>query len=162
MDEWKGYHTVYVIPVNPQYRSRPTSIHGFGGGHDPVGFALNGVKFDPPAPIEAIIKAHTIAPFDDAGGHVNPFAGYHYHAATGQTKEIAQPDGHAPLIGYALDGFAIYAHLDESGKASEDLDECSGHYDDVRGYHYHVGAAGDNQIIGAFRGIPGTVEIIKK
>ncbi|QDS91802.1 hypothetical protein FF011L_05370 [Roseimaritima multifibrata] len=159
--EWKSYHNVYVIPVSPVYRSVTTDFHRVGDGHSPVGVAFNGVKYDPPAPIHMIIKAHTIAPFDHSGGHVNPHAGYHYHAATGKTKEIEQSDGHSPLIGYALDGFGIYAHLDTVGKEPEGLDECSGHYDDVRGYHYHAGAAGDNQIIGAFRGIAGSAEIVK-
>ena len=159
--EWKSYHNVYVIPVNPVYRSVATDSHRVDGGHGPLGVAFNGVKYDPPAPIEMIIKAHTIAPFDHSGGHVNPHAGYHYHAATGKTKEIEQADDHAPLIGYALDGFGIYAHLDKNEKEPIDLDECSGHYDDVRGYHYHAGAAGDNQIIGAFRGIAGSASVVK-
>ena len=53
--------------------------------------------------------------FDDAGGHINVNQGYHYHAATGLSYSIAQPDGHAPLIGYALDGHAIYDLLDAEG-----------------------------------------------
>ncbi|QDU80115.1 hypothetical protein Pla110_18370 [Polystyrenella longa] len=159
--EWQSNHNVYVIPVNPVYRSVATDFHSVGDGHGPVGVAFNGVKYDPPAPIHMIIKAHTIAPFDHSGGHVNPNAGYHYHAATGKTKEIEQDDEHAPLIGYALDGFGIYAHLDKNEKESADLDECSGHYDAVRGYHYHASAAGDNQIIGAFRGIAGSASVVK-
>lgn len=159
--EWKNNHNVFVIPVNPVYRSVTTNPHRVGDGHGPVGVALNGVKYDPPAPIHMIIKAHTIAPFDHSGGHANPHAGYHYHAATGKTKEIEQSDGHAPLIGYALDGFGIYAHLDKDGNEPKQLDECQGHYDDVRGYHYHVSAAGGNQIIGAFRGIAGSSRVVK-
>ena len=49
---------------------------------------------------------------------------------------------------------------DKDGKEPMELDECSGHYDDVRGYHYHASAAGDNQIIGAFRGIAGSASIV--
>ena len=109
--------------------------------------------------VENIIDAHTIAPFDHAGGHINPHEGYHYHAATGRTKEVAQPDGHSPMIGYALDGFGIFAHLDPAGNAPVALDECGGHYDGTRGYHYHAGSPGSNQIIGAFRGQAGTVTV---
>ena len=155
VDEWQDDETVYVIPVNPVYRTRTTRLTRGG-----IGVAFNGVNFDPPAPLHAIIAAHTIAPFDHSGGHVNPHEGYHYHAATGNTKEIEQPDGHAPMIGYALDGFGLFAHLDEEGNTADDLDECGGHYDDVRGYHYHAGPAGDNQIFRAFRGIPGTIETV--
>ena len=46
-----------------------------------VGLALNGVKFDASAPVDAILSAHTLAPFDDFGGHVNPHVGYHYHVS---------------------------------------------------------------------------------
>lgn len=146
-------------------QGRPTSPDGRSGGGAPqggpglnaLGIAFNGVEFAPPAPVEAILGAHTIAPFDDAGGHLNPHDGYHYHAVTGHTKEIAQPDGHAPMIGYAMDGFGLYAHANADGSIPGDLDECGGHRDTVRGYHYHVGAAGSNQIIKAFRGTPGTM-----
>ena len=34
----------------------------------------------------------------------------------------------------------------------QDLDECRGHYDEVRGYHYHVDAAGNNNFINCFSG----------
>lgn len=143
--------TTYVIPVQPVLRVAPTPAR-----HGAVGVAFNGVNFDPPAPLHAILAAHTIAPLDDSGGHLNPHSGYHYHAATGHTKEVAQADGHAPMLGYALDGFAIYAHMDENGEAPQDLDECGGHTDAVRGYHYHAGSPGSNRILTAFRGVPGT------
>jgi hypothetical protein len=28
------------------------------------------------------------------------------------------------------------------------LDDCGGHYDEIRGYHYHVAAAGSNSFFG--------------
>ncbi len=143
--------TTYVIPVTPIYSETPNRF-----AHGAIGLAFNGVHYDPPAPTDAILRAHTLAPLDPSGGHLNPYEGYHYHAVMGNTKEIAQADGHAPQIGYALDGFAIFAHLDEEGKPAVGLDECGGHADDVRGYHYHAGAAADNQILKAYRGVPGT------
>ena len=78
--------------------------------------------------------------------------GYHYHAATGVSKEIPQEDGHAPMIGYAMDGFGLYAQLNVDGKEPQDLDDCRGHYDEIRGYHYHVDAAGNNNFINCFSG----------
>ncbi len=139
--------STFVIPVNPIYQK---SSQRFGRGG--IGLAFNGVKFDPPAPTHAILAAHTIAPLDDHGGHVNPHGGYHYHAVTGSTKEIEQKDNHAPMIGYAIDGFGIYALLDKKGNKPEELDECGGHSDEERGYHYHAGAPGDNQIIKCLHG----------
>lgn len=142
-----------LLPVTPVALSRSEELDRMGK----VGVALSGVVFDPPAPTEAILAAYTIAAFDDCGGHVNLGTGYHYHAATGCSTERAQADGHAPLIGYALDGYGMYAMLDEGGAESADLDACRGHTDDTRGYHYHVASAGENSFIGCFHGEQGEV-----
>lgn len=115
--------------------------------------ALNGVELANSAPTHAILGAHTLAPFDDCGGHINLHEGYHYHAVTsGCLAEVAQPDGHAGLIGYAMDGFAIHAMTGPDGAEPTDLDECRGHTDGVRGYHYHASGAGMNQILSCFAG----------
>ncbi len=60
-----------VEPVQQHTRSRATP---------PLGVTFNGVRIDAAAPVDAILGAYTIAAFDDCGGHVNPFDGYHYHA----------------------------------------------------------------------------------
>ncbi|MFD1550832.1 hypothetical protein DNU06_05475 [Putridiphycobacter roseus] len=151
---FKDQVTTYVIPVKPQYLNVTQHL-----GHGGLGLAFNGVKFDPPAPTELILAAHTIAPLDDHGGHVNPHGGYHYHAVTGGTKEIEQTDYHAPIIGYAIDGFGIYALKDKAGNLPIGLDECGGHQDDIRGYHYHAGEPGGNQIIKCLHGLPGYTEV---
>jgi len=123
-----------------------------GGGPTPRGIAFNGVIFDAPAPLHIILKGYTIPPIDHAGGHINLDSGYHYHAATGVSKKIHQHDKHAPMIGYAMDGFGLYAQLNNDNKEPDDLDDCRGHYDDIRGYHYHVDAAGNNNFIDCFTG----------
>ncbi len=145
----------WLIPITPVLQNSPTYFTmGPGGGDVPStrGLALNGIEFSAPAPVNNILGAYTLAPFDDAGGHINVHQGYHYHAATGVSFSIAQSDGHAPLIGYALDGYGIYALLDEGGNETTDLDDCRGHYDEVRGYHYHVDAAGNNNFINCLQG----------
>ncbi|PNW30295.1 YHYH protein [Formosa algae] len=116
------------------------------------GLAFNGVVFNAPAPTDNILSAYTIAPFDDAGGHINLNEGYHYHAATGVSKKIEQEDDHSAMIGYAFDGYGIYGNTDANGKEYTDLDESRGHYDKVRGYHYHVDQAGNNNFIDGLRG----------
>ena len=147
-----GVPQEYLIPKFPVMGNNTTEIDGRGS----VGLALNGVYFEGPAPLNAIISAYTIAAFDDCGGHVNLAAGYHYHAATGCTESIAQCDDHAPLIGYARDGFGIYAMTDANGVEADGLDECRGQFDDVRGYHYHAASPGENMFIGCFKGLLAT------
>lgn len=145
----------WLIPVTPVLQSSPVFFAtGPGGGNVPStrGVALNGIEFSAPAPVNNILGAYTLAPFDDAGGHINVHQGYHYHAATGLSFSIEQSDGHAPLIGYAMDGHGIYSRTDEDGNEPTDLDACRGHYDDLRGYHYHVDAAGNNNFINCLQG----------
>ena len=148
----------YTIPVTPVKLDAPVNFGmmgppGMGGGGPTVrGVAFNGVRYDAPAPTNAILGAYTLAPFDDAGGHINLAAGYHYHAATGLSTQIAQNDDHAAMIGYAMDGHGIYAQLDANGNEPTDLDECRGHYDDVRGYHYHIDAPGNNNFLNCLHG----------
>lgn len=151
---YKNQTTTYTIPITPTYVSSTKRL-----GKNGIGLAFNGVNFDSPAPTHAILAAHTIAPLDDHGGHVNPHGGYHYHAATGSTKEIEQTDHHSPMIGYAIDGFGIYALSDHKTRKPTDLDECGGHSDEKRGYHYHAGEPGSNQIIKCLHGIPGLMRV---
>lgn len=140
-------HT-YYIPVTPVKLDESQVANGTRG------LALNGVIFEGPAPVEAILSAYTIAAFDNAGGHINPFEGYHYHTSTGMSKTIEQDDEHTGMIGYALDGFGMYEQTvdSEENEADLDLDDCRGHEDDLRGYHYHVSAPGVNEFIPCFYG----------
>ncbi len=146
----------FLIPITPVLQN--TSVFFSTGGGPPSdvpstrGIALNGVEFSAPAPVDNILGAYTLAPFDDAGGHINVHQGYHYHAATGFSTKIVQDDGHAALIGYALDGHAIYELLDENGDSPTNLDSLRGHSDDTRGYHYHVDTAGNNNFINGLKG----------
>jgi len=151
---FEDQETTFIIPVKPTYYKEPIQLK-----RGALGVALNGVKIDPPAPIHAILSAYTIAPLDDHGGHVNPHGGYHYHAIIGPVKEIAQEDNHVPLVGYAIDGFGIYTQLDKTKHELQDLDECGGHVDAIRGYHYHTNSPGENQIISCLRGNPGIVKV---
>ncbi len=140
----------YVIPLEPVPMAagerRPFS--GFG-------VAFNGVKLEAPAPTDAILRANTLAPFDDCGGHVNLHVGYHYHAVMGCSREVPSTEGHAPQIGIAMDGYPILARFDAEGSAASGLDECGGHEVAGLGYHYHVNEPGANQILGCLRGEAG-------
>lgn len=118
-----------------------------------AGIALDGAELSGPAPVDAILEAYTIAAFDDCGGHINVHQGYHYHSTTGCTNtHDHHADELAPLIGYAMDGYGIYAMSDEHGNAAEAVDECRGHSDSIRGYHYHAASPSENLFIGCMRG----------
>lgn len=147
----------WLIPITPSIQDDSTLFStGPGGFGNDVpstrGIALNGIEFSAPAPTNNILSAYTLAPFDDAGGHINVHQGYHYHAATGFSTKVEQEDGHAALIGYALDGFGIYELEDANNNLPSDLDELRGHTDETRGYHYHVDAAGNNNFINGLKG----------
>ena len=149
-----GVERTVMIPTTPVPSDKPTPIRG----RDNTGVALNGVLFGPPAPLELILSSYSLGLFDDCGGHANPHEGYHYHAANGCSELGIQPDGHTPMIGYALDGYAIYAKTDKSSVEAEGLDACGGETDDIRGYHYHASAPGKNEIFGCYMGEQGSFE----
>lgn len=133
----------YVIPLHPQASVRPGPT---ARGHS--GIASNGVLLDGPAPVDAILGAHTIAPFDDCGGHVNPHAGYHYHAVTACLDDISPQRSHGAQIGIAMDGYQIFAHHLGDGSDPIGLDQCHGHSIEGMTYHYHAGEPGSNAILG--------------
>ncbi|AKH99956.1 YHYH protein [Hoeflea sp. IMCC20628] len=147
----------YVIPVEPQAasQSQPTNFSGSG-------VAYNGIRLDGPAPLDAILAAHTIAPFDDCGGHVNPHVGYHYHAVTDCLQQSPATYGpvtaeHGTQIGIAMDGFQILSHQTAAGTDPDDLDSCNGHQSEGLAYHYHAGTAGSNAILGCLTAQAGCV-----
>jgi hypothetical protein len=139
------FSLTYLIPTTPIPSSSSDRVHT-------VGIALDGTQMAGPAPTDEILGSYTIAAFDDCGGHINLHQGYHYHSTNGCSSETATEDGHAPLVGYAMDGYGIYAMKDAQGKEPEDLDECRGHSDDVLGYHYHAASPSENMFIGCMRG----------
>ncbi|QUS37225.1 YHYH protein [Falsirhodobacter algicola] len=134
----------YVIPLTPVMADRPepTALSG-------AGLAWNGIRLDGPAPLENILGAHTIAPFDDCGGHVNPHVGYHYHAVTDCLDDApgatAALDTQDVQIGIAMDGLPIMAHRDD---LVDQLDACNGIDLAGKGYRYYAGTAGSNAILG--------------
>ena len=66
--------------------------------------------------------AHEIQ--DRCQGHPQITGVYHYHSVTSCLDNKRIPNGRSELVGYALDGFAIYGPHDVGGKllSSDDLD----------------------------------------
>ncbi len=139
------FSRTFLIPTTPIPAAKAGRVRT-------AGIALDGTELSGSAPVDAILGAYTIAAFDDCGGHINVHQGYHYHSTTGCTDKSISDDGHAPLVGYASDGYGIYALKNYEGKEVESLDECRGKTDDVRGYHYHAASPSENMFIGCLHG----------
>ena len=120
----------------------------------PIGVAINGVPFYNPYTREGRDAALNEV-FDECCGHPDPMGRYHYHIYPKciHTSFKDQPGTHSGLIGYAFDGFPIYGPQGENGKPPTDLDECNGHTDADRGYHYHV-TSKFPYILGGYHGVP--------
>lgn len=109
---------IYRVPLNPRQASQPTSVQL----NLNVGIAVNGVLFDPGAAEFWLGNPRSGWQYDALGAavplgldanfaHVQPDGNYHYHGLpTGLMKQLGHSPGqHSPLIGWAADGFPIYA-----------------------------------------------------
>lgn len=107
---------VYRIPAAPETAERITPISGV------FGIAVNGVPFDPGAAefyrgqmgsrwqYEPLSGAIALG-IDVSHAHVQPNGAYHYHGLPTQLLEDVRlaPGQHSPIVGWAADGFPIYA-----------------------------------------------------
>ena len=142
--------TSILVPVTPVLASSSSSLRGN------LGVTINGLVISASAPVDAILSAYTIAAFDDCGGHFNPTAGYHLHAYTGcdgveYDLHIDNPDAETKIIGYAMDGVAVFAPL--SSQTTIKLDECNGRTTAKDGYHYYAQSAEKNLVVKCIRGV---------
>jgi len=149
----EGATMTYVIPLRPVDVTKLAPRVGRGG----VGLSFNGAKLEGAAPVDDILRAHTLAPFDNCGGHVNLHVGYHIHAVTGCLKQIKTKENHAPIIGIAMDGYFLHERSGDNSKEENDLDRCGGHFTTGLGYHYHVAHPGKNAILGCHKAETGCV-----
>ena len=146
LDNGEPITSTVEIPVNPVAGDSVTQAG------QSLGVTLNGVIIAGEAPVEAILGAYTIAAFDDCGGHINPFDGYHLHGATGCSEVGEASDGETPAFAIAIDGYAIHSPLDDADVADADLDQCNGHTTDELGYHYHANQPEENAVLSCFTG----------
>jgi len=140
-----------LVPVTPVKAGSVTTTQG-----GDLGLTINGLVIAPSAPVDAILGAYTIAAFDDCGGHFNPGEGYHMHAYTNceganYDSDIDDPNAETKLIGYAMDGVAVFAPL--AHDTTIKLDECNGRTTKADGYHYYAQSAEKNRIVKCFMGL---------
>jgi hypothetical protein len=114
-----------TMPITPANTGTATAIQV-------VGFAMNGVKFDPSTAgtctvsggtttcsligntgswnIEALGQTSFDFGVDDNNAHVQPSGEYHYHGVPeGELTELGGGAMKPTLVGFALDGFPVYA-----------------------------------------------------
>ena len=116
---------IFKIPKKPEYKNKSTKLEmAFD-----FGVALNGIPFDPGAAewfkgernskwqYEALSGAVRLG-VDDNHAHVQPTGAYHYHGLpTLYLSKLGVQKGKiSPRIGYAADGFSIYALYGKNGK----------------------------------------------
>lgn len=150
LTDGKPVQTTVSIPLQPVKAASPSSSHPGSGN---FGITLDGVTLAESAPVDAILGAHTIAAFDDCGGHFNPVAGYHVHGVTGcghVTGTAAK--GETKMFAYAMDGYPIHLPLTGAALAAAHLDACNGHTTAGEGYHYHANTAAKNAILPCLTG----------
>jgi len=106
---------VFRVDVDPQMRDR-IEILELGK----FGVAVNGVPFDPGAAefwnrdrgsgwrYEALSGAINLG-LDGSNAHVQPNGAYHYHGLPTGLIERWSRDIHSAIVGYAADGFPVYA-----------------------------------------------------
>ena len=141
----------FKIPRFPKRAEEPTTLP-----MGPIGVAINGIPFYNQYNREG--RDAVLGPFaevfDSCCGHPDPRGRYHYHKYPVCVRSPFKDtdDKHSPLIGFAFDGYAVYGPNDVKGKPPADLDDCNGHAEEDRGYHYHV-TAKFPYILGAYRGV---------
>ena len=137
-----------TIPTNPTIAKSSSAANA-----QDWGITLDGIVIAKSAPVSAILGAHTIASFDDCGGHFNNAEGYHMHGVTGcGTLDDDHIDGETAMFGYAMDGFPIHLPLTGEDLTNAHLDECGGHSTPGLGYHYHANDPSKNSVLTCLKG----------
>lgn len=150
----------FLIPVTPEMLSSVDELQRV----ENLGVSLDGIPLtgDPPS---ATMSAGNmpggggaIPSIDPCGGHMDPSGYYHLHFVAEEMNNVLDAHGitevsctnfaqsETALIGFAKDGFPIYASKDPDGTLPTDLDACHGHIGPTSEfpngtYHYHASSS---------------------
>jgi len=148
----------FRLPLVPELADKITRLP-----MGPIGTALNGVVFFNPYEMEGMnaVEGYSEVWLDSCCGHPQQSGVYHYHKYPTCVKSPFNDDGkqHSPILGFAFDGFPLYGPYESDGvkakdlEKSEALDVCNGHWDETRGYHYHVTPGRFPYILGGYAGV---------
>jgi YHYH protein len=151
----KSYVLAASLPRYPKVKSKPTCVGGT------VGVMKTGIPIY--SAFDALGRdagAHEIQ--DACEGHPQITGQYHYHSLSPCISDKGSKSSHSSLVGWALDGFAIYGTRGQNGEemTTAKLDVCHGHTHvitwngkRVRMYHYHA-TLDFPYVIGCYRGTP--------
>jgi len=151
----------WVLPLEPQVNPQHVAMNERNANQalpmGPIGIATNGIVFFNPFDQGA---EDAVWRLDRCCGHPTPDATYHYHKYPVCVKSPWSDDGedHSPVIGFAFDGFPVYGPYEAKGELAKDsksnpLNEFNVHFDEERGWHYHVTPGKFPHIIGGYWGI---------
>ncbi len=108
----QNYH--FRVPLHPHVAGKNTQLWGgmdFGVGIDGVPFDPGTAEFwhnDPNWRYEAMSGKINLG-IDQNNAHVQPNGAYHYHGLPTELVSDQSGDAHSNIVGYAADGFPIYA-----------------------------------------------------
>lgn len=152
----------YYIPLapkeNPKHFTTDT-INSNGALHmGPIGIAVNGVVFFNPFDMG---NTDATDMMDRCCGHPNQMNLYHYHKYPICINSPWSDAGesHSPLLGFAFDGYPLYGPYEDKDLMAKDakgdraLNPFNMHYDEQRGWHYHVTPGQFPYLIGGFWGV---------
>lgn len=165
----------FLIPASPKLASSNDQIsivENVGVSKDGIpltGHPPSATSGPPGIPSGASTNA-LIPAIDPCGGHMDPFGYYHLHFGAEEINNVFEAyqisevsctnfeQSTTAFIGYAKDGFPIYASKDMDGSTPSDLDECQGHsaptMDYPEGvYHYHVSSSNAPNLPTCLKGI---------
>jgi hypothetical protein len=151
---------VWRIPLEPKVNPNHVATDAHNENRalpmGPIGVACNGVIFFNPFDADSV---EAIWRLDRCCGHPSPGFEYHYHKYPVCVKSPWADDGtaHSPLLGFAFDGFPIYGPYEAAGELAKDstknpLNAFNVHYDEARGWHYHVTPGKFPHLIGGYWG----------
>lgn len=149
----------FLIPAVPKLANSNDDIsivEHFGVSKDGIpmtGHPPSATSGPPGAPGPSTIAS--IPAIDPCGGHIDPFGYYHLHFGAEEMNNVLAANNmtevsctnftqsETTFIGFAKDGFPIYASKDQDGTLPSDLDDCQGHSSATADYpdgvyHYHV------------------------
>jgi hypothetical protein len=154
------HNQTYRIPFNPKPNPNATVMKEDNSNRalpmGPIGVAINGVVFFNPFDADSSDATDVM---DRCCGHPAPGNLYHYHKYPVCVKSpfVDEGEEHSPLIGWAFDGYPVYGPYESKRLMAKDdtahpLNGFNMHFDEERGWHYHVTPGKFPYIIGGYYG----------